>query len=976
MKSLYAQMTMFFSQMLVIAGVMIGAVPSYALFDDDSKMRYKNQKIATNRGVKSLPVQDLLQQGEWQNFFTQNGKQWQILWNESTNSLSRAVNRNVAPTRKLQGIVTQNQLVSESLQLVKENEPIFKVASENLRLQSVSQKNGLWYVRFNQYLANIPVYGAQLTFRFNRSGQLITFGGNIYPDLSLDVQARVKELAAIRAVAEKLGCQPESLIPEELYLVIYPQQRDDLTFAYTLCWEITVTSTQQPLGWKFFIDAKTGAVTEFYDRARYNVYGEIKGQILPKYYDDNPISRPLPNLKLLLLNKQTPILQENLDSDPGWSVTSSTAWEYGTPTSGSSSFGGPDPTGGHTGTTIYGNNLTGSYQNNMVGPEYLMTTSINCSQGQNTVLRFWRWIGVEGSDSDKATLGISSNLTTDNWQTIWNNPKETVYDGEWKLVFYDISSLADGENMVFLRWGLGETNGYPNYCGWNIDDVGIYNSVRATTDKNGNFTFYNEAQNNILDLKLDGSYFQVKNGEGAELVYTKNDIAANAPKLSLTLTSSNSYSPQTDTGLLSASEDIDEMNAYYHANYLIDYFSKIDQGFLDQVIESFPITMTVHNKAKFNESYWLKGDGIYFGDGDGEQYLDFAQFSDIIYHEVTHAITDSIYKSNPASNPRRFTTFDAMHEAFSDYWACTINNDPEVADGGFWIGHTSLRSLVNELHYRLNYGDELYQSSLILSGAMWELREKLRYEGEYGDNGIKMANTLFLLAMYNEPTTYLDFLLDVLAVDEVKYDGDNEALIREAFGHKGIAEPPVPPSPRVTEKKDSSLTITWDQVPQAAGYNIYYEASIIRASQPSSRFTQGGSSGESSGGSSNDGTMDGSDGGTNTDGGGGNPDDQNSSNSGTSGSSNTTASYDNKADVGENTSYQLTGLQSNTEYRILLTSYNEFGVESSPSRQIIAELEDPNSSGKTIYYYPVESSEKSKMSCFISSLGNLFEGSM
>ncbi|MGA1875884.1 MAG: hypothetical protein ACMUIA_09780, partial [bacterium] len=588
-----------------------------------------------------------------------------------------------------------------------------------------------------------------------------------------------------------------------------------------------------------------------------------------------------------------------------------------------------------------------------------------CRGGENSVLRFWRWLGVEGSDEDKATVDVCNNLSG-NWTNIWTNPKEPLYDGDWKLVSYDLSSLSDGKETIFIRWGMGPTNGTYSSCGWNIDDIGLYSSIRRVTDKNGVFLFTGESQMNTLDVYLKGSYFQVKNGEGEGLVYTRGNIGSNTTNLNITITPTSNYNAQTDSGIIALPSAIDELNSYYHANHLIDYIQKLDSRFLEQHASSFPITITVNNPAEPSNSYWLQGDGIYLGQGDNSEYRDFAQFSDVIYHEVAHAITDSIYESDPASNPRRFTTFDAMHEAFSDYWACTINNDPEIAEGGFWLNHEALRTLENDYHYRLNYGDELYESSLILSGAMWDLRQALR--SKYGDIGIKIADTLFLFAMYGEPVTYLDFLLDILAVDDSKYNSSNESLIISTFGLRGISAPPAAPNYITVSVKNKYVGLSWNEVSEATGYKLYYNATVIRALTSAARYNPGGSSGgDSSGG------MDGS----NTGGGGSNngdmTDDNNSSGGNNSGTSNNLSSYSNKVDIGDVTTYQLTNLQNNTEYRLVLTSYNEYGVESSPSQQIYATPVDPNSAINYILVPVNQPAGKSKLGCFISTIGSWFD---
>jgi len=973
------------SLIICIGGIALWGSPAYALLSTNNNNGKGEKNLTgnyfqTRENTQRVSHQELRKDASWKSFLSKKGEGWKILRNEAENYL-RVDNTDLSgkPSRKLSN---QTDFAEEAKKFIQENESIFKISYQNFRMEKVYQRGGIWYVRFSQYvpqpapMEDVPVYGSNLTFRYQQSGNLLTFGGNIYPGITLDPQfsqprpeaqpapVAVDSQAAIRIAADNLGLSPDSLTCNEPRLVIYPYTEQDNQNVTYLCWEIEITSaagassSMQARGWRYFIDARNGTIIEGYDRARYVISGKIQGQIFPEY-PNMMISAPFPNLKIMVLDKTTPLMYENLNSNPAWLGTSLFSWEYGTPVQ-EVNGNGSDPGSGHTGAKVYGYNLQGSYPSNMPNREYLTTPSITRigGGGKNTMLRFWRWLGVEGSNSDRVNIEVNDYPGI--WREIWSNPKESIYDGDWKLISYDLSSfLTDSKNALFVRWGLGPTNNSYNYCGWNLDDIGVYNSVQGVTNESGDFTITDEADNNILDINLKGVYFNVKNTLGEGLVYTNGNVSRNNT-INITLKSNNDYNPQTDAGVINASADIDELNAYYHANRLIEYIKTIDPSFPGDRASFFPVSLTVHDIEESTNSYWLEGDGIYFGEGNKFEYQDFAQYSDIIYHEVTHAVTDSIYESKPQSNPTRFTQFDAMHESFSDYWACTMNDDSQIAEGGFWTGG-ALRNLENTLHYKLNYGDELYESSLILSGAMWNLRKALR--NEYGEQGIKLADTLFLFATYAEPTSYLDFLLDVLAVDEARYGRANRTLITDSFGTKGIAESPSRPSSILAKVDSSSVKLSWERVAGANGYILYYDISAIRALS-SSRYNTGGTPGGTPGGGSTPGGSDGGDGGT-MDGG-------TSGGSDGTGNSNTTRNLQNKVNVGDVNTYTLTGLQSNTTYLILITSYNEYDIESSPSQNIYATPTDPNSIKQNYILVPGASQSSTKKTCFISSIGNWF----
>ena len=164
-----------------------------------------------------------------------------------------------------------------------------------------------------------------------------------------------------------------------------------------------------------------------------------------------------------------------LDTNPGWTTQGS--WAFGHPTGGSGDHGYPDPTNGHTGSSVYGYNLSGGYTNNM-SETHLTTTAINCSGLTQVSLRFYRWLGVEQSAYDHAYVRVSNNGTT--WTTIWSSPSSTLDDNSWVFQQFDISSIADNQPTVYVRWTMGITDASWTYCGWNIDDVEIW-GVSACT---------------------------------------------------------------------------------------------------------------------------------------------------------------------------------------------------------------------------------------------------------------------------------------------------------------------------------------------------------------------------------------------------------------------------------------------------------------------------------------------------------------
>jgi len=158
----------------------------------------------------------------------------------------------------------------------------------------------------------------------------------------------------------------------------------------------------------------------------------------------------------------------NLDTNPGW--TTEDQWAWGQPLGGGGQYGFSDPTSGHSGANVYGYNLAGDYANYL--PErHLTTGAMDCSDLTQVSLRFWRWLGVEQPYYDHASLRASTDGNT--WVTVWENGAQ-VTDSAWTYQQFDLSSIADNQPTVYLRWTMGPTDSGWRYCGWNLDDIELW----------------------------------------------------------------------------------------------------------------------------------------------------------------------------------------------------------------------------------------------------------------------------------------------------------------------------------------------------------------------------------------------------------------------------------------------------------------------------------------------------------------------
>jgi parallel beta-helix repeat protein len=159
-----------------------------------------------------------------------------------------------------------------------------------------------------------------------------------------------------------------------------------------------------------------------------------------------------------------------LDTDPCWPTSGE--WAFGEPNGeGGTQHGNPDPSKGYTSSNVYGVNLNGDYDHTTTGGPYYVTAGpFDCSLYKNVSLKFARWLNTDEPAYVESTVEVSNDGTS--WAIVWEHTERAeITDDSWRMVKYDISSVADEQATVYIRWGyeiLPEA--YP-YSGWNIDDI-------------------------------------------------------------------------------------------------------------------------------------------------------------------------------------------------------------------------------------------------------------------------------------------------------------------------------------------------------------------------------------------------------------------------------------------------------------------------------------------------------------------------
>jgi len=164
------------------------------------------------------------------------------------------------------------------------------------------------------------------------------------------------------------------------------------------------------------------------------------------------------------------VWDDDFSTNLGWTGYGGVAeWERGPAASGSN-----DPSSDHSPTTdnyLVGNDIGGSYSNNIGSTQWLTSPTIDCSTFTNVYLDFYRVLNIEHNVFDHAYVAVYNGAS---WTNVWTHNGGTISETSWSLKSYDVSTYADNNANFKVRFGLGSTDSSVTYGGWNIDDVRIY----------------------------------------------------------------------------------------------------------------------------------------------------------------------------------------------------------------------------------------------------------------------------------------------------------------------------------------------------------------------------------------------------------------------------------------------------------------------------------------------------------------------
>jgi hypothetical protein len=283
--------------------------------------------------------------------------------------------------------------------------------------------------------------------------------------------------------------------------------------------------------------------------------------------------------------------------------------------------------------------------------------------------------------------------------------------------------------------------------------------ARTNAEQNGNYSItYSVAYATYyLDFPLQNNWIQLRNA---------ND---NLIRHTFAFTPAASIRHDYDWAAGDASK------VWYHASRIHDFYRGAPFNYTGM---DYQMRARVGLGADVNGA--ADGTNIYFGSQNGRPW---ARSSDVVYHEYTHNTIYRIYGGWIGNPNEPYTEASAMDEGLSDYFACTINNDPILGED---VGVS--RNLDNNTFTWIDWGGAHWNGQVI-GGAVWDFRELV---GSY------VADNLAFKALQIVPRarTFSDYLYNMMIADNGTYNGAYRSQLRTAFAAHGITtnEPPLPPS--------------------------------------------------------------------------------------------------------------------------------------------------------------------------------------
>ncbi len=634
-----------------------------------------------------------------------------------------------------------------------DNGEMLKIDGSQLELSFSKYARGVHHLQYKQTVRGIEVEFSYVRIHISDAGEVMGYQSKFEPVIAAGITPSVAELSARSAVSAETGAE----INSKGRLVFYP---DEKTGEVRLAWKIKARGKEFSAGvWNYYVDAQTGAVLFRYNEFRYacNTGGTINGTV----YDVAP--------------DQTAAAARPIADQYVW-------------IGGSSSAAVTNASG------VYCADKSGKISVSLKGPYFSVANARGMSGHFDNGSGVWQTASVSAySPHPYANSQVYSSTITipDTWSGLgYKFIKAIPHFSLFYAGAMDTdSNVLDDDELHIINSADGNTAG--SYIGRRVNPffgAAVENPVFLIELRTGESGV---ADGYVIDY---ANYLSLTNSP---------DTADNASG-SITWSTANLTAPWNSA--------LDEINVFYHLNGMRSYFNnganKDAYGrMMADLNLHIPAMVHAHGNPDLetngmaNAFYDPYARNIFFGDGAQDVYgvqYSFGLDATVIRHEYVHFVNDRIY---PIIN---FGEFGAVSEALADYFSLSslscanaVGCSPFYSDLGTYVnaGEGASRNLISPAKTMpSSWIGEVHDDSLILSQALWELRNSTPTNPNflgYRSEGPR-ADSFIFNALFYFPDNFANFL-DAMVSACGQLEGSAcessgwKAKINSAFSNHGIS---------------------------------------------------------------------------------------------------------------------------------------------------------------------------------------------
>ncbi len=204
--------------------------------------------------------------------------------------------------------------------------------------------------------------------------------------------------------------------------------------------------------------------------------------------------------------------------------------------------------------------------------------------------------------------------------------------------------------------------------------------------------------------------------------------------------------------------------------------------YLDKALRWIKDSLKVDMSGRLNAVVWMgypdkTNSAFYFqnkiriGKGDDVTYSNLAQDASVVSHETFHAMIDRMARL-PFEGEG-----GSLNEAFADFFTCLMLDRPYLGESSYLKGLFK-RSLNNTSKLSEKTGG-LYHDSLIISGTLWDIKEKF---------GTEKAKGLALetLIQLNPASDFKNFFQKIKLVGSQQLSADDLTVLHQVLANRGF----------------------------------------------------------------------------------------------------------------------------------------------------------------------------------------------